>query len=465
MTKPNHELPAGTACTDSPISAIRSSTYFILRAAFPSLGFDSSGDDHEHRQERSLLQAAAASLLRPPTERGESSAISLRVAELASTITLGKEVVSLRNRSFTKQMLTLEDRRKRLLESLSRLAQSIKGMGYLHDRLTQHAEKVNTFLVEDAACYARRISATVVVRNIRLLLLGVDIPSHGECEASVRRWSAVFSSADACDEPIAHVREMCYPSQGESPDWVADGLDILRSGGLLDKALAVLVPLLTLGECEAPLKFFEKCEEPQDDRLRVSLHALRTWAFSLLPSPSIETLLKEWTDFEDSLEALERAVSEDTETGPRDRWLMAAWVAVYVSSRLRDLGSRRDALANLSPVVARGKKCVDRILELQQLEDPLCQMAWAARLVLLANVAWCGGDVKELSSALSLCQQAVKNEPCLYLTNARYWAAYVNWQQGDRAGQTLVGAQLATMQGLAFERFQAAVKELIRQGS
>lgn len=465
MTKPALELPMGLACTDSTVSAVRSSTYFILRAAFPSLGFYSSGDDPEQCQERLMLEHAAASLLQPTTERGDYSTASLRIAEIASGIMLSDLILCLRNRSFTKQMLTLTGRRERVLESLSRLSHSIQGMGDLRERLIKHADKVNEMLVADAGRFARSISATVIARNIRVYLLGVDVPSEEECKLSLRRWSAVFSSQAANAKALERLLEMCYPPRPTDTSWGSAALDKLRSYESLDDAFAVIVPLLTLGEYEAPLQFFEQCAELQTDRLCGSLLALKTWALSLSPIPAVETLLESWTEFWDSLGPLEDTTApRDAESRRRDRYLMAAWVAVYVSSGLRYFPAGDGTSAGLSQVVTGGNEYVDRFLEAQQPEDPLFQMAWAAKLFLLANETWCAGDVGKLNTALNECQEMVKEEPCLYLTNARCWAAYAIWQKGRRDEQTL-GAELAKMRNVAFEPFQVAVRDAMRSGS
>lgn len=460
MTKPGFELPMNTPCTDSPLSAVRSSTYFILRAAFPSVGFHSPEDNPELLLERLMLKDAATSLLQSAGERTDRSFASLRIAEQASGITLGELLLDLRNRSFTKQMLT--ERRDRVLESLRRLSRRIEGMGDLRARLIRHESRMNDMLVKDAGRFARSISSTVVARDIHRRLLEVDIPSEEECALSLDRWNIVFSSKAARENANAGLRQFCHPDQSEKTSWVNTAHDTLRSLESVDDALAVIVPLLTLGEFQTPLKFFEQCEEPRAGSSRVSFHALKTWALSMPPTPIVEVLLESWAEFNNRFRLAGTASPTGAESGRRDRPMMAAWVAVYVSSCLRNLASDRSIPTDLPRVTARGKEWVDAVLNARQSNEPLYEMGWAAKLILLANEAWCAGDVRELRTARDECSRAAKEEPSLYLTSARYWATYVEWHKGATEDQILLDPELSAMRVVAFERFQVTLKDSIR---
>ena len=464
MTKPGSELPISEPCTDSSLSAVRGSTYFILRSAFPSVSFQPSEDNSDLRQERLMLKEAATSLLKSTGELTEHSMASLRIAEQASSITLGDLLLNLRNRKFTTQMLTT--RRDRVYESLNKLSRRIQGMGDLRARLMRHESTVKDMLVKDAARFGRSISSTVIARGIHRRLLRVDIPSEEECALSIDRWNPVFSSDNARENAIAGLRQLCHPVQAVETSWVNVALDTLGSSESVDDALAVIVPLLTLGEFEMPLKFFDQCEEPRTASSSVSFHALRTWALSMAPTPAVELLIESWAKLNIKFNNLENtAPPTGTGSGRCNRRLMAAWVAVYVSSCLRNLASDFSSTTDFPHVAETGKKWADGVLRTWQSSDPLCDMAWAAKLILLANEAWCSGDVRELRTARNECSPAVENEPSLYLVNAQYWATFVEWREGAPKEQILLGPELAEMQLVAFERFQVAVKDAIRAES
>jgi len=463
MTRPRSELPADVRCTDRPECAVRSSTYLILRTAFPSVGFGLSKGVAVQVDELKLLADTADSLVQTSGEETDETHAHLRDAEIESRISLRNLISRLRDRKFTQQMLTA--RKERVLSSLETLGSDEPNLRKLWECLNGNIEEFNTQLVQAANTLTSKIMATVTRRNICSHLLRVITPDEKDLKVSIQRWAAVLTPLNAMNIAINGLKSICDPVGSRLPKLVSAALGRLGSSKSLTDAWADLVLLLTLGEYEVPIEFFRSCKRPETGSEICAYHAFKTWALSMAQDQDGNKMLESWLKFEKSLVNSKRLVrNSDGSPQDLDWFLLTVWVAVYVSSEIRDRIPASSPEADWHQIINTGTNCANAIIRQKWQNDDQYEMAWAGKLLLAANLAWFDEDAAALTVALDEPAQQTISNPSLYLMHARFWARFVVWhcrKQLHRIPSPNI--DFAAMRNVAFEPFQLATENTIRK--